>query len=274
MRGNSARETERPPASAERGTGRLPHPFALTWRDGLFLHWPVDPDVLRPHVPDPLTLDTWDGQAWVSVVPFVLTKAGLRYTPRALRYTAPELNVRTYVTYDGDPGLYFFSVDVASPAIATIAGRFTRLPVRRARMHVSRIEGAAAHEGNQVSFASTRESADEPAAHFAVTYEPDEPLTFAEPGTRAAWLTERRRFYAPSERDRRRASLQSESRGIDILVGEFAHAPWPLQSASVTLHENTLFAANRLPAPETEPIAQYCPELRMTAAIPRRIRGR
>ncbi|WP_254864542.1 YqjF family protein [Halovivax gelatinilyticus] len=258
----TVRERSRPPTSAERASGRFPHPFAFTWRDGLFLHWPIDPDELRPHVPEPLTLDTWNGRAWVSVLPFVLARAGLRMTPKMLRMTAPELNVRTYVTCRGDPGLYFFSVDVDSAAVATVAGRLTRLPVSRARMHVSRVEGSSDYEGNRVSFSSTRESADEPPARLAVNYEPDEALSFVEPDSRDAWLTERRRFYAP------------DGRGVgNVLVGEVAHAPWPLQSASVTLSDNTLFAANGLPEPDGDPIARYCPELAMTASIPRRVRG-
>ncbi|AGB17271.1 hypothetical protein Halru_2696 [Halovivax ruber XH-70] len=280
-RGDSVRETDRLPVSAGGPIGRLPHPFTLTWRDGLFLHWPVDSDVLRPHIPDPLALDTWRGRAWVSVVPFVASNAGIRYTPRFLRYTTAELNVRTYVTYRGEPGLYFFGVDVDSAAIASVVGRFTRLPVRCARMHVSRTEGTAPHGGNSVSFASTRDGTTEPgvrsgpdepgtsAARFAVTYEPDDAITFAEPGTRAEWLTDRRRFYAPDG-----ARTARTTRRPNVFVGEIAHAPWPLQSAAATLHENTLFAAYDLPAPEAEPIAQYCPELRMTASIPRRVRDR
>lgn len=264
-RGDSAHQTERPPVSAGTGDGRLPHPFTLTWRDGLFLHWPVDPDELRPHVPEPLSLDTRDGRAWISILPFVNANAGLRMTPKFLRYTAPELNVRTCVTFRGDPALYFFSVDVDSVVIAALVGRYTRLPVTRARMHVSRVEGATTYEGNQVSFSSTRESATEPIGRFAVNYQPTEAVTFAEPDSRLAWLTERRRFYAPDGSRRRSEST--------VLIGEVAHAPWPLQPAEATVHENTLFAANGLPEPVDEPIAQYCPELTMTASIPRRIRA-
>ncbi|WP_247730470.1 YqjF family protein [Halovivax limisalsi] len=260
------RETDRSPVHTAGSDYRLPHPFRLTWRDGLFCHWPIEPDALRPHVPDPLTLDTYDDSAWVSIVPFVAANAGLRGTPRILRPTFAELNVRTYVSIRGDPGLYFFSVDVGNAAIATLAGRATRLPVRRARMHVSRSEGSVPDEGSQVSFASARESVGEPDAHFTVTYEPEDEISFAEPGTRDAWLTERRRFFAPDG-----WGDGSRPRGT-VLVGEVAHAPWPLQSASITLHENGLFAANDLPEPDAEPVAHYCPELAMTAAIPRRMR--
>ncbi|MFC3960300.1 YqjF family protein [Halovivax cerinus] len=288
-RGDSIRETDRSQVSVDGVLGRLSTPLTLTWRDGLFLHWPIDPDVLRPHVPAPLTLDTREDRAWMSVVPFVASNAGLRYTPRFLRYTTAAITVQTYVAYRGEPGLYLFGVDVDSAALASIFGRVTHVPVRCARMHVSRTEGTAPDGGNTVSFASTRDVTtglgsrsrdDAPVgseARFAVTYEPDDAIAFAEPGTRAAWLTDRRRFFAPgrsARRSRRRNRRGRRRRDRTVFGGEVTHAPWPLQSTAVTLSENTLFAANELPEPEAEPIAQYCPELRMTASIPRRVRDR
>lgn len=260
------RETDRSSVHTARSDYRLPHPFRLTWRDGLFCHWPIEPDALRPHVPEPLTLDTYDDSAWISVVSFVAANAGFRGTPRVLRPTFAGLTVRTYVSYRGDQGLYFLSIDVGSAAIATVADRFTRLPVRRARMHVSRSEGTTPYDGAQVSFASARELPDEPDALFTVTYEPADEIAFAEPGTRDAWLTERQRFFAPRERKTGTRPRRT------LLVGEVAHAPWPLQSASVTSHENQLFAANDLPDPESDPVVQYCPELALTVSIPRRVR--
>lgn len=115
-------------------TPTAPHVASMTWRDGLFVNWPVDADALRPHVPDQLTLETRDGDAWLSVLPFVLTKVGLRGAPPFTRTAVAELNVRTYVRYRGDPGLFFFSIDVGSPLIAAIVGRTTRLPVYHAHM--------------------------------------------------------------------------------------------------------------------------------------------
>ena len=247
------RASERPPVPAAGAAGRLPHPFTLTWRDGLFVHWPVDPDALVDRIPDSLTLDTRDGTAWVGVLAFVCTNAGLRGSPHLTRLAFPELNVRTYVRYEGDPGLYFLSVDVDSLAIAGTVGRLSRLPVHRARMHVDRTD-------DRVSFASSRESATGPPARFAASYRPIGEIRYPEPGTLAAWLTERRRLYAPHDGG--------------VLTAEVAHAPWPLQNAHATLHENTLLAANGLPAPADGPVAHFCSELVMTASIPRRLRDR
>ena len=232
----------------------------MTWRDGLFAHWPVDPDALQPHVPRALTLETRAGSAWVGVLPFVLVNVGLRGTPSVTRLAFPELNVRTYVRYRGDPGLFFFSIDVGSPLIAAAVGRTTRLPVYHAHMRVST-------DGETVSFSSTRGQTGAGArprfhvertpARFSATYRPNGDVFRPEPGTLAHWLTERRRFYA------------AEHRGV--LTGEIAHERWPLQPADVTIHDNSMLEAHELPEPMADPVAYYCSELSMTGSIPRRL---
>ncbi|WP_226483122.1 YqjF family protein [Natrinema amylolyticum] len=239
---------------ADESSPKAPHVASMTWRDGLFVHWPVDPDDLRPHVPGQLTLETRDGHAWVSVLPFVLTNVGLRGTPSITRLAFAELNVRTYVRYRGDPGLFFFSIDVGNPLVAATVGRTTRLPVYRARMRVG------ATEANHVTFESERretEATGGAPARFAATYRPDGEVFTAEPDTLVHWLTARRRFYAPN--------------ADSVLAGEIAHDPWPLQPAAVTIHENAMLEANGLPAPIGDPIVHYADELSMTGSIPRRI---
>lgn len=232
----------------------------MTWRHGLFVHWPVDPDELRPHVPDQLTLETWNGSAWLSVLPFVLADVGLRGSPPATRIAFPELNVRTYVSYRGDSGLFFFSIDVGNPLLATLVGQ-TRLPVHYARMHVSAGESG-------IAFSSRREpvhpstvpgDTDDEIGWFAATYRPDGDVFRPEPDTFEYWITERRRFYAP------------EAEGV--MMAEIDHERWPLQPADVTIHENTMFEANGLPTPTDSPRVYYSDELSMTGSIPRWVRS-
>ncbi len=226
----------------------------MTLRDGLLAHWPFEPDALRPHVPGQLSLETRDGHAWVSVLPFVLTNVGIRGSPSVTRIAFPELNVRTYVRYRGDPGLFFFSIDLDRSLIATTIGRTSRLPVYDATIQVGTTEE------NHVVFTSDRQqpahTRDGP-ARFAATYRPDGAIFIAEPDTLAYWLTARRRFYAPT--------------GRGVIAGEIAHDPWPLQPAAVTIHENTMFEANGLPTPTGEPVVHHVDELSMTGSIPRRL---
>ena len=267
MTDQNANQTRRRPRTdpfrwlfADGSSPTAPHVVSMTWRDGLFCHWPVDPAALASHVPDELTLETWEGDAWLSVLPFVLTDVGPRGAPPLARTAVAELNVRTYVRYRGDPGLFFFSIDLGSPLLAATVGRTTRLPVYHAHMRVS-----SGDEG--VAFRSTRSqsgpgvrpgyNSEEPPARFDATYRPDGEVFSPEPDTLPYWLVERRRFYA------------SEERGV--LAGEIAHEPWPLQPAEVTINENTMFEANGLPEPTGEPVVHYCEELSLTGSIVRRL---
>jgi uncharacterized protein len=43
-----------------------------TWGTLLFLHWPIVAERLRPLIPPRLSLDTFEGCAWVSVTPFTM----------------------------------------------------------------------------------------------------------------------------------------------------------------------------------------------------------
>ena len=110
------------------------------WSDLLFLHWPVPVEALRPLIPEPLQIDTYDGVAYVGLVPFTMT--GVRPTwappvPGVSNFL--EVNVRTYVHYQGrDPGVWFFSLDASQSLAVRIARRFWNLPYRFARMSQTR----------------------------------------------------------------------------------------------------------------------------------------
>src|SRR5262245_27389124 len=78
---------------------REPWVMAQSWHDLLFAHWPVPAAVLRPLIPPSLGVDTFDGEAWIGVVPFRMSGVRPRYVPPLPDLSAfPELNVRTYVT--------------------------------------------------------------------------------------------------------------------------------------------------------------------------------
>jgi len=83
-----------------------------SWDKLLFMHWPMPAEALRPLIPDPLTIDTFEGIAWMGVTPF--TMWGLRpvFPPSLPALSrSHELNVRTYVYLDGIPGVWFLSLD-------------------------------------------------------------------------------------------------------------------------------------------------------------------
>jgi uncharacterized protein len=70
--------------------------MAQSWHDLLFVHWPIEAAMLRPHIPAALQIDTFDGQAWIAVVAFRMSGVQLRWAPALPWLSAfPELNVRT-----------------------------------------------------------------------------------------------------------------------------------------------------------------------------------
>ena len=109
--------------------------MAQSWHDLLFAHWRVEEATLRRHIPAELEIDTYEGQAWLGVVPFRMSGVRLRGTPAIPWLSAfPELNVRTYVVADGKPGVWFFSLDAGNRIAVAIARAWFHLPYFRARM--------------------------------------------------------------------------------------------------------------------------------------------
>jgi uncharacterized protein YqjF (DUF2071 family) len=193
-----------------------PWVMGQTWDRLLFAHWAVDPQRLERVVPPQLPLDVVDGQAWIAATPFAVK--GLRYrgfAPLPVLSSFPEINVRTYVTVDGQPGIYFFSLDTSSRLAVQVARRTYRVPYFHARQ---RFEG--------FTFESSR---DEPAATFRATYRPAGTPEPAKPGSIDHFLTERYCLY----------TLDAQQR---VLRGEIHHPPWPLQAAEAEIELNTMGA--------------------------------
>src|ERR1700733_4510361 len=118
------------------------------WNDLLFANWPLPASELTHLLPEGLTVDTFDGSAWVGVVPFWMDQVRMRSLfpiPGANRF--PELNLRTYVRerHTNQPGVYFFSLDAANPLAVSVARVFFRLPYYWARMKIESDESRMFH---------------------------------------------------------------------------------------------------------------------------------
>jgi uncharacterized protein YqjF (DUF2071 family) len=191
-----------------------------TWHHLLFAHWPVDPDILRPLIHPAIPIDLWEGQAWIGVTPFEVGGAHPRRLPPVPPVASfPELNVRTYSTIDGKPGIWFLSLDAASALAVIGARRGYRLPYFRARMKIE--------PEREVEYASRRLHG--PHAEFLGSYAPAGPVYQAELGTIDHWLTERYCLYTVDEQGR-------------VLRGDIHHPPWPLQRAEARIERNTMTA--------------------------------
>ena len=218
-------ETPARQAAVESETQHRPWPvpdrpwvMAQTWDDLLFAHWRVPAESIARLVPQGLEVDQHDGTAWLGVTPFVITGFRLRGVPPLPRIsTFPELNVRTYVTVEDKPGIWFFSLDAASRLAVEGARRTYKLPYFHARM-------SARRRGDHVEYSSDR--LDGSGRSFAGRYRPTGEVFNAEPGSLEWFLTERYCLYAVDQGRLHRADIQ--------------HPPWPLQEAEAELETNTM----------------------------------
>jgi uncharacterized protein YqjF (DUF2071 family) len=215
-------------------------PWVMTqiWHTLLFAHWPLAPAALRPLVPPVLPLDTFDGQAWISIVPFAMTYLRPRGFPAIPLLTESlEINVRTYVIHRGIPGVYFFSLDANNPLAVAVARTLVHLPYFPARMHCRPIGDGIHYRTRRVSFGS-------PSAEFVATYRPAGSAKHAQRGTLDNWLAERYCLY-------------TMTRGERLYRVDIHHGPWPLQPAEAEIVRNTMAVAAGLHLPDTTPLLQY-----------------
>ncbi|AXG08838.1 YqjF family protein [Haloplanus rubicundus] len=221
-------------------------PLAMGWRHLLFENWPVDPAVMDAHLPDALSPDTYDGTAWLSIVPFTNVAVRPKGLPASVGVRLPELNVRTYVTRDGVPSVYFFSLDAQGVASVLGARLFHHLPYYYARISLDAADG-------RVRFSSRRRHPGARPAHYEGTYwltgepfaAPDDPF--------AAFLVERYRFY-------------TEAQDGSLRYTDVSHDPWTLSPAAADIETDTLLRSHGFARPDADPVYYYSRGLDVVAS--------
>ncbi len=164
---------------------RWPWVAQQEWHDVLFMHWPVPYDLLKPYVPDPFILETYGEQAWISIVLFRVEKSRLRNMPTIMSYPPfLQMNIRTYIQFQGEPGIYFLSVDVNRLLIMMTAKRLLQLPYKMAKMKLEQTK-------DQLLFTSKQWTKNYVDARISVRYRPLTNTVFSQKGTLPYWLTER-----------------------------------------------------------------------------------
>ncbi|PLT35052.1 YqjF family protein [Bacillus sp. V5-8f] len=197
-------------------------PWIMTqvWRNLLFLHYPIQPEAVEKYIPDELMLDTFEGKAWISIIPLRITNMRVRgLPPLPFLHSYLELNVRTYVVRDGIPGIYFFSLD-ADHLLAVAGARIgTGLPYKQAKIRFKEERETFRLISERLKEGDLLESLD-------VSYKPSETLYETEPGSVDHWLLERYCMYS--------------FHGGHLLRGDIHHEKWKVRDAKVDILFNSM----------------------------------
>jgi uncharacterized protein YqjF (DUF2071 family) len=207
------------------------------WGKLLFIHWPIDAELLRPLIPSELSVDTFDGQAWIGVVPFTMWGIRASFLPAIPGTSAfHELNVRTYVHHKGVPGVWFFSLDAANKLAVWGARQFYYLPYFNAEMSLEQ-------DGKAIKYSSIRRDSRGQPAELKTSWTIGGALPPAPAETIDFFLTERYCLYSHHRRQLYRSRI--------------FHPPWPLQSAQFVDYESTMIEAQGIATPGDEPLLHY-----------------
>ncbi|WP_158587538.1 YqjF family protein [Neobacillus notoginsengisoli] len=249
-------------------TGHRPYPLpdapwlmTQTWENLLFLHWPVDAELVRQHVPAELELDTWDGSAWISISPFQVKHQRFRLLPEIpMLNEYLELNARTYVKRNGKQGIWFFSLDANLAPAVFAANGLLGLPYKHAEMKFEEVEpdepGASANMENKnmsreripifakrkkgFRFTNERINAEDGFGRFDITFRPVSGASLTRPGTLEHWLVERYCLFTV--------------RDGKVLRGDIHHLPWDVSDGEAVVSINSMSPV----ALSGEPRLQYC----------------
>ena len=196
------------------------------WRDCAFLHWPQEPAAVRPLVPAPFELDTFEGRAWVSLIAFRIARMRPGYGPPVPGLArANEAHLRTYVRGpDGRRGIWMPSIDI-DPLQAAVMGRGFALAYRWASMEVAR-------EAHRVVYAVRRRSGTPASLDLELTVGEDVPP--GDVGPLDHFLTARWVLY--SGIGPVRTAILTE------------HPRWGFRRATADRCEETMLAAVSLPS--------------------------
>ena len=210
------------------------------WGKLLFMHWRVNANLLRPHIPKSLEIDTYGDSAWLGITPF--TMWDIRAVPPFMPPIPGldemhELNVRTYVHYNGVPGVWFFSLDANSTAAVLAARSFYHLPYYSADI--------ALQGKRNIKYRLKRR--EDPPAQFKATWSVGDALPQSQPGSREFFLTERYLLYSEFEGELYRARIY--------------HDPWQLYKAELTEFGSTMLDAKQITQPKTQPILHYAEQI-------------
>jgi uncharacterized protein len=213
------------------------------WNDLLFAHWPVPAAAIAALLPEGLQVDTFQGAAWLGIVPFWLDRLKVRGVPRIPVFRSlPDLNLRTYVReeHSRGRGLYCFSMDAGNLLAVAAARTFYHLPYYWADMRLER------RSVREFAFYSRRRF-----AAATVTFQ----ARYRGLGPRLGQMDGRsgtlESFF--SERD----CLYTRNREGEAIRANIHQVAGPLEDAEAVIERNSLAETIGITLPNCEPVLHY-----------------
>jgi len=228
----------------------------MKWEQLTMLHWRYPAAEVQALLPDGLTVETFDGSAWVGLIPFHM-KVDVPFFPEFARVLHfPETNVRTYVSgKSGKPGVYFFSLEASALVSVLTARTAYQVPYCWADMTIEQT-GSVEQADQRLRYESTRYWPKPRGAHSLVEVEVGAAYEPGEASELDLYLTARWALYADL--------------GPWITYAKMFHEPWPLHHVTVLHWADDLVAASGLSQPVGEPLAHYSPGVNVRCGWPSR----
>lgn len=204
---------------------RWPWVAQQNWKNILFIHTPVNEKMIQLLVPFPIEIDTFQGTPWISVVLFRASGSRLRGMPKPFSYPDfYQMNVRTYVRFGDERGVYFFAIHGSDP-IVNFGGNLVGLPFIKAPMIISKEKGIYSFKASQLF--------QHPQSKLHISYKPLPQKVHMHPTSLAHFLTERYAIWMV--------------RNNHIVKAPITHSPWNLHEATLSTH-----VAEHIPFPLTD----------------------
>jgi uncharacterized protein len=249
-----------------------------TWSKVLFAHWSFPPRLIQPLLPPGLELDTFEHQAYISVLPFRISGVRIRMSPPIPGATEMlQINIRTYVKRDDKPGIYFFALDTDHLPTVWLTQLTLGLPYHHARISLKnrfkgyistvecisqRLDTAASNlypKGKQTVHKG-KQSREDGALH--VSYYPSSDARQAKVDSLEHWLTERYCMYTVH--------------AGKLLRLDIHHHPWSLQTANAEFHRQSLLTPmqNKLgfDLPVTPSLVEYAERIEALMWLPKSVK--
>jgi uncharacterized protein len=208
-----------------------------SWQELLFLHWDFSVEEVQATLPPGLMVDSWNGRAWVGVVPFRMRGIRPRGCPAVPGISNfLELNLRTYVHDDrGTPGVWFYSLDANQRLAVWVARRLFHLNYRYARMESIRDERTG-----WIDYRSLRQGVS-PGFECRFRYRSAGPSAPANPESLEFFLVERYVLFSRTPQGA-------------LYTGTVVHDPYQISPVELAQWSDGLFPLQGLPKPNREPV--------------------